>query len=90
MIELPEGKTFQDKGVWQRRFVVTDNDATKKETAHVSCPSCGNPASLVGHTIARDGRVEPSLICPHPPCEFHEWVTLIGWNRREPVTEGGR
>lgn len=49
-----------------------------KRTALVSCPECGKVASLSGHTIAANGDVTPSLICPFD-CGFHEYVTLEGW-----------
>lgn len=32
-----------------------------------------------GHTIAADGTVTPSTVCPEEGCTFHEWVILDGW-----------
>ena len=32
------------------------------------------------HTIAADGVVNPSYVCPVGGCSFHEWVRLVGWN----------
>ncbi len=32
-----------------------------------------------GHTIADDGTVTPSTVCPEPGCDFHEHVILEGW-----------
>jgi hypothetical protein len=49
-------------------------------TATMSCPTCGGAASLSGHTIAPDGDVSPSVVCPHDGCDFHEYVTLLGWS----------
>jgi hypothetical protein len=51
-------------------------------TATMSCPECGKPASLSGHTIAPDGDVSPSVVCPHDGCHFHEYVMLLGWDMR--------
>jgi hypothetical protein len=31
------------------------------------------------HTVADDGTVSPSLVCPFAPCTFHEFVKLEGW-----------
>lgn len=49
-----------------------------KRTAIVSCPGCSQVASLSAHTIADNGDVDPSLVCPFD-CGFHEYVTLGGW-----------
>ena len=48
-------------------------------TATMSCPTCGQVASLSGHTINPGGHVNPSLVCPYEGCGFHEYVTLEGW-----------
>jgi hypothetical protein len=32
-----------------------------------------------GHTIASDGTVTPSCVCPRDGCGFHEHVKLIDW-----------
>lgn len=37
----------------------------------------GHVASLADHTIAPDGIVNPSCVCPR--CSWHEWVRLVGW-----------
>ena len=47
-------------------------------TALLSCPD-GHIASLSQHTIAADGTVSPSVVCPEPGCDFHEHVRLVGW-----------
>lgn len=33
----------------------------------------------VVHSIAADGVVSPSYVCPAPGCSFHEFVQLVGW-----------
>lgn len=50
-----------------------------KRTAQLACPLCGLRASLSGHQIADDGTVTPSVVCPHAPCTFHEFIVLDGW-----------
>lgn len=35
---------------------------------------------LLDHTIAEDGRVSPSVVCPKD-CGFHEMVVLQEWNQ---------
>ena len=50
-----------------------------QRTATVSCPRCGRSASLSDHTIAADGTVTPSLVCPYEGCDFHDWIALFGW-----------
>ncbi len=52
----------------------------------IACPKCGKSAALwiernykkVGqnHSIAEDGTVSPSVVCPYAPCDFHEFVRL--------------
>ena len=56
----------------------------------MNCPKCGNAAALDGHTIAEDGTVSPSVVCPfkvktkenlEEPCGFHDHVRLSGWGK---------
>lgn len=47
--------------------------------AFVRCPECGELSSLRKHSVAPNGTVSPSYVCPFPPCTFHEWVRLEGW-----------
>lgn len=42
------------------------------------CPS-GHIGGLGGHEIAADGKVTPSVICPHEGCGWHVSVRLMGW-----------
>lgn len=35
--------------------------------------------SSEGHTIADDGTVDPSLVCAHDFCSFHEHILLMDW-----------
>ena len=51
----------------------------KKPSALVSCPTCEETVSLSGHFIFYDGKVTPSLVCPHENCGFHDWIVLEGW-----------
>lgn len=50
--------------------------------AEICCPGCGH-VGLIGtqHTVMTDGAVRPSDVCPFPPCTFHEFIVLDGWNR---------
>lgn len=58
-------------------------DESYRASARVWCPECGAEAGLHDHTIADDGTVEPSVICPHPGCSFHEMVKLDGWQEHK-------
>lgn len=53
-----------------------------RRTASMSCPSCGQAASLSDHAIGAEGYVTPSVVCPHAPCTFHDYVQLAGWDER--------
>lgn len=65
---IPDESKILEKGQW-RPFVAT---------AVCCCPKCGNIARL-GHEIASDGIVTPSLVCPFDGCDFHEMVKLENW-----------
>lgn len=73
MLTLTQGEPFLDRGVWKGGTIDSVHTAT------VSCPDCGRGASLSDHEIAVDGKVSPSLVCPHDGCGFHEFVQLEGW-----------
>lgn len=84
MVELPRshGRTWTP-GTW-RAWV---HGPTQARGAVVICPQCTHGMSLGGespfgsrHTIAEDGTVSPSLVCPHEGCSWHVFVRLIGWS----------
>ena len=48
--------------------------------AEICCPGCHKVALLgSNHTVASDGTVQPSDVCPFPPCTFHEFISLDDW-----------
>lgn len=50
--------------------------------AELCCPGCGKVGMLgSNHTVAPDGTVHPSDVCPYPPCSFHEFIFLDDWAR---------
>lgn len=49
-----------------------------KRFAGLTCPN-GHAGDLSDHTIAADGTVSPSVVCPEAGCGFHENVKLEGW-----------
>lgn len=52
--------------------------ADGERTAFFTCPKCSTYGALAGsHEIADDGVVSPSVVCPN--CDFHDHVTLVGW-----------
>jgi len=50
--------------------------------AEICCPGC-HRVSMVGrnHTTADAGVVQPSYVCPFPPCTFHQMIVLDDWDR---------
>ena len=69
----------------------TEEDAVKKTpltwtlvrmgnqwSAMAICPN-GHEGSLDDHTIAKDGAVTPSVVCPEKKCGFHDYIQLEGW-----------
>lgn len=84
MIELQRKTSWKDKGLgwgWWRGFLMLE------------CPhGHRNRIGLHkdGHSVAADGTVTPSLVCPGgaeigtpPLCTWHEWGRLVGWNGDE-------
>jgi C4-type Zn-finger protein len=53
--------------------------ALKRLLVTLVCPGCGKEVAVsrAVHSIAADGAVTPSMVCPH--CPFHEWVSLENW-----------
>jgi len=49
-----------------------------RPTAAMPCPKCNRAFCLAEHTIAGDGRVSPSVVCPHG-CGYHVMMKLDGW-----------
>lgn len=47
--------------------------------ANITCGGCGRGIALCNHTIAADGTVSPSVVCPHPGCGWHVFLRLDGW-----------
>lgn len=54
-------------------------DWHKNISASIYC-SNGHYGILTDHTIESDGAVKPSVVCPEPGCDFHEYISLKGWN----------
>lgn len=54
------------------------NDPSGEVKASITCPKCGQ-AAAIDHSIAADGAVTPSLVCPRDGCDFHEMGKLEGW-----------
>lgn len=69
------GDPWIPAGTWAP---LTKADGTP--SAMVGCGGCGKNQTLTGHTIADDGRVSPSLQCSFPPCTWHVYVQLEGWD----------
>jgi hypothetical protein len=47
--------------------------------AEFTCPN-GHGITLKGHSIDADGSVHPSVVCPVPACDFHDFVRLSRWD----------
>jgi hypothetical protein len=46
--------------------------------ATMACQN-GHVLTLQAHTVARDGTVLPSVVCPAKGCSFHARVRLVDW-----------
>ena len=77
MIEFKKGNPDVNKQEWK----------LWKNRVLVSCPLCGQHTSL-DHDVAVDvdGAVFPSIVCPFPPCRFHDFGQLMDWETpAEPI-----
>lgn len=81
MVELERSdEPIQDRprGTWKPLRL-----AEGGESATVCCPRCGQVATLEDHTIAPNGDVGPSVVCPWPiqcgNCDWHDTIRLLGW-----------
>lgn len=72
---LKRGNPREEPGTWSP---CRETDGTL--AAIISCPLCGG-ASFLGHKIAEDGTVTPSVVhAPEDGCTFHEFVKLEDWD----------
>lgn len=60
------------------RWVPCHPSTLSKFKATMTC-SAGHRMTLRGHSIAPDGSVTPSVVCPARECSFHAFVRLAGW-----------
>jgi len=67
------------KGHWSTAATAPADWKTK--SVFLSCPACGEVASLP-HAVDQEGRVTPSVVCPNgPKCPMHlSPVRLLEWN----------
>ena len=47
--------------------------------ASMTCRN-GHGLTLRSHRVSSSGLVHPSVVCPVPGCNFHEFVRLDGWS----------
>ena len=64
--------TWRTPNEWQR--------SRRGEKALITCRQCGEETAIVTHTVASDGTVTPSLVCPIPDCTEHIMGRLEGWD----------
>jgi hypothetical protein len=77
MIELPKGD-WDHKGTWHPS-IARPALGPPIVNAIICCPTCGRDAALSRHSIAADGTVTPSCVCPEG-CGFHDHVKLVDWD----------
>jgi hypothetical protein len=95
VIEIPRSGVAKASeapaGTWWRTDRVVETPKGREVTAsliNIKCPECLKTSSLqvlaeggtvVGHAIAQDGTVTPSIVCPHRPCAWHVHGRLLEW-----------
>lgn len=81
--ELRHDQEGQGRGTWW---------LSKSGYVFIRCPVCNISAILrdapgappradgtSGHAIGIDGMVQPSVVCPHAPCDWHVYARLADW-----------
>ena len=71
MIQVPQDNEYKPN-TW------TEFKTTTGRSADYVCPN-GHLGGLGDHTIADDGTVSPSVVCPRPGCDFHDHIRLVDW-----------
>lgn len=78
----PKDWTKDEKGVPGTWKLLPANGG-KKQLILLTCPSCKGLCTLHNdgdhHSIADDGVVTPSAVCPHDSCNYHEFIRLLDW-----------
>jgi len=64
-----ESTDFFAAGTWRQT----------NKSVWLTCPN-GHSDVLDDHTIADDGTVTPSVVCPYDGCDWHVHVRLEGWS----------
>ena len=75
MMEIPYSSDSNAPGPWWKHLTTPTGPS-----ASMRCTN-GHDGILTDHTIAEDGKVDPSVVCDAKGCGFHEQVRLIGWPR---------
>jgi hypothetical protein len=70
-------KCDEDIPLTWRNYI--DPGGTVLECSPVIVDIKGHFLSIHKHSIAQDGTVSPSVVCPVEKCGFHEFIRLEGW-----------
>ena len=70
-------KPFDDIPLTWKPVKTIDNPWS---TASIVCANEHN-GIIDEHTIDDEGVVSPSVVCTQDGCNFHEFVTLVGWKQ---------
>ena len=69
-------------GTWRAR-TVRDVRGVDRLVVTICCPDCQRESEVHGvdhgHGIGVDGKVHPSVVCPHASCAWHVHVRLSEW-----------
>ena len=52
--------------------------SVRRFKASITCPN-GHGLTLRGHSVASNGDVSPSVVCPDRNCDFHAFIRLKRW-----------
>lgn len=76
---LPPAKTWDYAPTYEGRWAHVYAD----DLAFATCPF-GHTCRLSKkvHSVAADGTLSPSYVCPATGCTFHDFVRLVGWTRK--------
>jgi uncharacterized protein YbaR (Trm112 family) len=75
------GGTWHSREITDHVWRATHPVGDRQLFVEVCCPECRAHLTLSreNHTIAADGAIHPSLVCPHAPCTWHVFARLADW-----------
>lgn len=76
MVELVHVEDSWASGSWRSWKQPIFPGPVLRDTVAITCLGCGKAMCLPNHTVAADGAVQPSVVCPFA-CGWHVFLKLL-------------